>query len=69
MNKGKNLIAIKGYASEENVVFLQGDVVTVLATEEGWVDLVGVRGWCAGIEMSFAPKVIAECFASIEDWV
>jgi hypothetical protein len=67
-NKAKNLIAIKGYASEENVVFLQGDIVAVVSTEEGWVDLVGVSGWCEGIEMSFTPKVIAECFASVENW-
>jgi len=65
---GRNLIAIKGYATEENVVFLQGDVVVVLGTEEGLVDLLGVSGWCEGVEMNFTPKVIAECFASIEEW-
>jgi hypothetical protein len=68
MNKRKNLIAIKGYATEENVVFLQGDIVEVLGTEEGMVDLIGIGGWCNGIEMNLTPKVIAECFASIEDW-
>jgi hypothetical protein len=56
------LKAIKGYASEENVVFLTGDKVKVLGTEEGLVDLIGVDGWCNGIEMNFSPKIVAECF-------
>jgi hypothetical protein len=62
MNKRTQLRAIKGYASEENVVFVQGDIVEVLGTEEGWLDLVGIYGWCNGIEMSFTPKVIVEHF-------
>jgi hypothetical protein len=64
----KNLIAIKGYATEENVVFLQGDLVEVTDHEEGMVYLLGVSGWCNGVEMNFIPKVVAECFASVEDW-
>ena len=65
----QNLIAIKGYATEENVVFLQGDMVEVTSFgEEGMVYLLGVSGWCNGTEMNFIPKVIAECFASIENW-
>jgi len=68
MSKRKNLIAIKGYATEEDVVFLQGDIVEVVGTEEGWVDLIGINGWCDGVEMNFTPKVIAECFASVENW-
>jgi hypothetical protein len=64
----KSLIAIKGYATEENVVFLQGDMVEVTDHEEGMVYLLGVSGWCNGVEMNFIPKVVAECFASVEDW-
>jgi hypothetical protein len=56
------LKAIKGYATEENVVFLTGDKVEVLGNEEGLVDLIGIDGWCKGIEMNFNPKVVAECF-------
>jgi hypothetical protein len=56
------LKAIKGYATEENVVFLTGDKVEVLGVEEGWIDLIGIDGWCNGIEMSFTPKIVAECF-------
>jgi hypothetical protein len=64
----KNLIAIKGYATEENVVFLQGDLVEVTGCEEGMVYLLGVSGWCNGVEMNLIPEKVAECFASIEDW-
>jgi hypothetical protein len=64
----KSLIAIKGYATEENVVFLQSDMVEVTGCEEGMVYLLGVSGWCNGVEMNFIPKVVAECFASVEDW-
>jgi hypothetical protein len=68
MSKRKNLIAIKGYATEEDVAFLQGDLVEVIGHEEGMVYLLGVFGWCNGVEMNFTPKVIAECFASVENW-
>jgi hypothetical protein len=64
----QNLIAIKGYATEEDVAFLQGDLVEVIGREEGMVYLLGVYGWCKGVEMNFIPKVVAECFASVEDW-
>lgn len=64
----QSLIAIKGYATEENVVFLQGDIVEVTDHEEGMVYLLGVSGWCNGVEMNFVPRVVVECFASIENW-
>ena len=63
----KNLFAIKGYSTNENVVFLKGDVVEILGIEEGNVDLIGVAGWCNGIEMNFSPKIIAECFSSVKE--
>ena len=59
------LECIKGYFTEENVVFLEGDVVEVLSVEEGMVYLEGVSGWCKGIEMNFSPRIIAECFKTI----
>jgi len=61
----QNLFAIKGFATNENVVFLQGDIVEVLGTEEGSVDIIGVQGWCQGIEITLSPKIIAEHFSSI----
>ena len=63
----KELFAIKGYATNEDIVFLKGDVVKILNTEEGWVNLEGIAGWCKGIEMSFSPKIIAECFSSVKE--
>jgi hypothetical protein len=56
------LECIKGYATEENVAFLQGDIVEVLSIEEGMVDLIGIGGWCNGVEMNFIPKIVAEHF-------
>lgn len=56
------LECIKGYAHEEGVVCLQGDIVEVLNTDEGMVYLEGKMGWCAGIEFNFSPKIVAEYF-------
>ncbi len=56
------LECIKGYAHEEGVVCLQGDIVEVFDTDEGMVYLEGKMGWCAGIELNFSPKIIAEHF-------
>lgn len=56
------LECIKGYAHEEGVVCLQGDVVIFNGMDEGIVDLEGLEGWCAGIEISFSPKIVAEHF-------
>jgi len=68
--KTKVLIAIKSYATEENIVFLQNDVVVtkeVLGTEKGTVNLLGIKGWCEGSEMVFSHKVIVEYFASAKN--
>ena len=63
------LECIKGYAHEVGVVCLQGDVVIVndfynegTVEYEGTVELEGLEGWCAGIEISFSPKIVAEHF-------
>ena len=56
------LECIKGYAHEEGVVCLQGDIVEVFDTDEGMVYLEGKMGWCARIELNFSPKIIAEHF-------
>ena len=57
------LECIKGYAHEEGVICLQGDVVVFIGMyDEGIVDLEGVEGWCTGIEMSLSPKIVAEHF-------
>ncbi len=56
------LYAIKGYATEENIVFLQGDFVEITDYEEGMVYLRGVSGWCNAVEMNFTPKIVVEYF-------
>jgi hypothetical protein len=56
------LQATKGYSTEENVVFLENDIVKVTSVEEGMIYLEGVSGWCKEIEMNFSPRIIAECF-------
>lgn len=56
------LECIKGYSTDENVVFLNGDTVIINEMEEGIVYLEGLSGWCKGIEISISPKIVAECF-------
>ncbi len=56
------LEAIKGYSTDENVIFLTGDTVKLIDAEEGVVYLEGVSGWCRGIELSFSTKIVAEYF-------
>ena len=59
------LEAIKGYATNENVVFLTGDIVRLDSMEEGSVILEGVAGYCKGVILDFSPKVVAEHFKVI----
>lgn len=56
------LKAIKGYSTNEDVVFLTGDIVIVNEMEEGIVYLEGITGWSKGTELSLSPKIVAECF-------
>ena len=56
------LEAIKGYSTDENVVFLAGDTVKLIDAEEGVIFLEGVSGWCNGTELSLSPKIVTECF-------
>jgi hypothetical protein len=62
MKKEQYLYATKGYASDENLVFMKNDLVKVNDVEEGMIYIEGVKGWCEGIEMNFIPKIIAEYF-------
>lgn len=59
------LEAIKGYYTEENVVFLTGDIVKLVEMEEGNVMLEGVAGWCKGVIMDFSPEIVATHFKAI----
>ena len=53
------LECIKGYAHEEGIVCLQGDIVVFNGTD---VELEGIAGWCEGIEITFSPQIVAEHF-------
>jgi len=59
------LECIKGYATQENIVCMQGDIVTILEMEEGLVTLEGVKGYCQGTIIDFNPMVVVEHFKSI----
>jgi hypothetical protein len=59
------LECIKGYATNENLVFMEGDTVRVVDVEEGMIYLEGIFGWCSGTEMNFAPEVITTHFKYI----
>ena len=62
----KNLFeCIKGYATQENVVCMQGDVVKIIDMEEGNVTIEGVAGYCEGVIIDFSPEIIVEHFKSI----
>ena len=49
------LECIKGYAHEEGIVCLQGDIVVFNGTDDGIVE-------CEGIEITFSPQIVAEHF-------
>lgn len=59
------LEAIKGYYTEENVVFLTGDIVELVLMGEGNIMLEGVAGWCKGFIMEFDPETVATHFKVI----
>lgn len=58
---------IKGKADSENVnvVVMQGDIVEYVSTDEGEVEIIGIAGWCEGIELVFTPKEFVEHFKAI----
>jgi hypothetical protein len=56
------LECIKGYAHEEGIVCLQGDIVVFNSTDDGIVELEGIQGWCEGLELAFSPEMIVNHF-------
>ena len=57
----------KGMADAEdlNVFVMQQDVVEVTTVEEGFVHVIGIAGWCNGVELSFTPKQFTEHSATL----
>ena len=56
------LECIKGYAHEEGIVCLQGDIVVFNGTDDGIVELEGIQGWCEGLELAFSSEMIVNHF-------
>ena len=56
---------IKGLATDENVVIMQNDEVKFISNEEGEVLVIGISGWCIGMELTFTPKQFVIHFESI----
>lgn len=67
--KKQKFECIKGAADLDNlnVICMQGDIVEFISNEEGYVDVIGIAGWCNGFELSFTPKQLVEHFKSIID--
>ena len=55
---------IKGLATDENVVIMQNDEVKFISNEEGEVLVIGISGWCIGMELTFTPKQFVIHFES-----
>lgn len=53
---------IEGYATDENLVVAQGDILQFIESEEGMLYFKGTAGWCKGIEINFIPKIVAKHF-------
>jgi|LakMenE01Jun11ns_1017448.scaffolds.fasta_scaffold8207268_2 hypothetical protein len=58
---------IKGLATDENVVIMQNDEVEFISHEEGDILVIGIKGWCEVMELTFTPKQLVEHFESIID--
>jgi len=58
---------IKGLATDENVVIMQNDEVEFISHEGGDILVIGIKGWCEVMELTFTPKQLVEHFESIID--
>ena len=63
--KEKFFECVKSYATNENLVVMQGDIVKFIGQEENFIYLEGYKGWCEEIEITLIPKKIAEHFKII----
>jgi hypothetical protein len=59
------LECIKGFADEDQIICLQGDIVVFNGIDDdGIVELEGVEGWCDGLILTFSPQIVVEHFKS-----
>jgi hypothetical protein len=56
------LECIKGYATNENIVFLQGDIVKIVEAKESLITLEGEKGYSKGTSIDMVPKIVAKHF-------
>jgi hypothetical protein len=56
---------IKGLAIEAGVVVMQNDGVQFLSSGEGGILVIGISGWCDGIELTFTPTQFVTHFEII----
>jgi len=56
------LRCVKGIADKDIIVCLVNDVVKVVRVDEGFVTVMGEKGWCNGMELEFSTIEIAEHF-------
>jgi hypothetical protein len=56
------LKCIKGIATNEFVVCLQGDIVELYSIDENEITANGIFGWCMGHEICFTAKEFASSF-------
>lgn len=65
--KNMKFECIKGMADSDdvNVIVMQGDVVKFIEADEGEVIVIGIAGWCMGLELNFPPKKMVEHFKVI----
>ena len=58
---------IKGLAIDEHLIIVQNDEVQFISNDEGFsqeILVIGTKGWCEGMELSFTPKQFVIHFES-----
>jgi hypothetical protein len=58
---------IKGLATDDYVVIMQNDEVQFISSDDGDIVVIGTKGWCEVMELTFTPKQLVEHFESIID--
>ena len=57
------LECIKGFANDETLVCLQGDIVAWNGNDDnGDIELEGLEGWCEGLILIFSPQMVVDHF-------
>lgn len=67
MTKPKIYIAFKGKLTPDNeiVLWLKGDKIKVIEATIGEIRVIGVSGWCAGVDLYLTPADFVNHFETI----